>query len=364
MTIEPQNLHVIRCYERLPPLLGGMERHIQELTEAQRDLGVRVTEVFNRGQPTGESVQVSRGWKLDQIRPYALRSALFYAGALRHELQLDHTRFQVVHVHGDWPAFLFGTLFAKLIGADAVAATLHEWSRGPSALYRIGLKSCDPIFATGLREARLLAKITGKVARHLPSAPAEVFFTEPEAQFRPADVILAGTLTPRKNVALALDIASRRPEISIAIFGDGQDRGRLQALSREKALKNVRFYGSVEREVIHSAMSSSKLFLNTAFAEGSPTAALEAMACRLPVVLTPSNDYSDIVDQGLNGRVTAGWNADELVETIDEFLRDPQRLSHARAAARQTAERHRWKGKAQIVTQAMINALERHRAVC
>jgi hypothetical protein len=44
MSIDPGRLHVIRCYERLPPLSGGMERHIQELTAAQRALGVRVTE--------------------------------------------------------------------------------------------------------------------------------------------------------------------------------------------------------------------------------------------------------------------------------------------------------------------------------
>jgi glycosyltransferase involved in cell wall biosynthesis len=363
MKIDPHKLHVIRCYERLPPLPGGMERHIQELTAAQRGLGVRVTQVFNRGQPAGESAQVWPSWKLDQLRPYALRSALFYAAAARRNFELEHKRFQVVHVHGDWPAFLFGSLFARFIGADAVATTLHEWTRGPSELYRLSLKKCDPIFATGLREARRLATITGKSAIHLPSAPAELFFSLPKGRFTPSDVVVAGSLIPRKNVELVLDIAKRRPAISIAVFGEGPAGSHLQALCSQNGLKNVRFHGAVSPEALHSAMSSSKLFLSTAFSEGSPTVALEAMACGLPVVLTPSNDYSNIVDDGFNGRVTTTWSVDELVGAIDDFLRDPQRLARASGAARQMAERHRWQGKARIVTDAMIEALERHRAV-
>ena len=254
-------------------------------------------------------------------------------------------------------------MFANVIGATVLAATLHEHMQGWRRLYAFSMKSCDPIFATGGQEARRLAEVTGKTAVHLPSAPSEVFFSKPRLRSEPVDVIVAGSLIPRKNVELVLEIAQRKPHLSIAIFGGGSEHERLEEIRALKGLNNVRFpwpRGTGQYRPL-PAMCSSRLFLNTALAEGSPTTALEAMACGLPVVLTPSNDYSEIVDQGVNGRVTAQWDADELVKAIDEFLEHPERLAKAGKAAQAISERHRWAAKARIVTNSMIDAIERNR---
>lgn len=106
-------------------------------------------------------------------------------------------------------------------------------------------------------------------------------------------------------------------------------------------------------------MRTARLFLNTSATEGSPTAALEAMACGLPVVLTPSNDYSAIIEQGVNGWVTGSADPAELVSAMDLFLEHPDRLARAGIAARKTASGHRWDAKAQAVTAAMISVAER-----
>jgi glycosyltransferase involved in cell wall biosynthesis len=334
-----------------------MEKHIAELTSAQRELGVRVTEIYNCGQPTGESMQVWPGLRLDLVRPYLLREAFFYAAAaVRNRIGSSEDRLRVVHIHGDWPSFILGSVFGRLIGADAVAASLHEWMRGSPRLHAFALRHYDPIFATGLQEARSLRQRLGREVTHLPSAPAELFFSPPKHSADPVDVIVVGSLVARKNVELVLAVAKRRPDLSIAIYGGGPEQERLEALKSENGLNNVRFHGPVEPEAIHSAMCSSKLFLSTALAEGSPTAALEAMACGLPVVLTPSNDFSGLIEHGVTGRVTSGWNPDELVVAIDEFLSDPQKHLCARRAARETANQHRWPEKARIVTRAMITS--------
>jgi glycosyltransferase involved in cell wall biosynthesis len=359
VTFDPERLHVIRCYERLPPLPGGMEKHIASLTAAQRQLGVRVTEIYNSGNPSGESIQIWPRRRLDQLRPYFLREALFYAAAARKHPDFAQDRYRVVHVHGDWPSFLFGSMFARLLGADAVAATIHEWARGRPRLYAFALRNCDPIFATGLQEARLLERLSGKPVTHLPSAPAELFFGSPTRRAEPSDVIVAGNLVPRKNLELVLEVAALRPLLSFVVYGGGPERGRLEAVLAKKGLNNLRFHGPVEPEALHSAMSSSKLFLNTALAEGSPTAALEAMACGLPAVLTPSNDFSNLIDQGVNGRVTAGWHPDAVAAAIDRFLGDALTFSRARKEARKTAEQHRWHEKALTVTTMMITSAKK-----
>jgi glycosyltransferase involved in cell wall biosynthesis len=290
-----------------------------------------------------------------------LREALFYAAAARKQLNFADDGYRVVHVHGDWPSFLFGSMFARLVGADAVAASIHEWARGSPRIYALALRNCCPIFATGLQEARFLRQISGKGVTHLPSAPAELFFAPPKSRAEPSDVIVAGNLVPRKNLDLVLAVAELRPGLSFAIYGGGPERDRLEALRAKIRLNNVRFHGPVEPHALHSAMSSGKVFLNTALAEGSPTAALEAMACGLPVVLTPSNDFCNLVDQGVNGRVTEGWDANSIGDAIDAFLSSSGTLSRARKQARRTAEQHRWTEKARTVPEMMIASAAKRR---
>jgi glycosyltransferase involved in cell wall biosynthesis len=338
-----------------------MEKHIASLTAAQRELGVRVTEIYNAGIPAGEAVRIWPARRLDRIRPYLLREALFYAAAARKRLDLAGDAYHVVHVHGDWPSYLFGSMLARLLGADAVAATMHGRARASQRLYALGLNSCDPIFATGLQDTRRLSQASGKEVVHLPSAPSDIFF-RPAAQIAPqADVIVAGSLVAVKNIDLILAVAERRPGVSFSIYGGGPEADRLESLRAKKRLNNLRFHGPVEPEALHSAMSSAKLFLNTSFIEGSPTAVLEAMACGLPAILTPSNDFSSLIGQGVNGRVTAGWDPDTIAAAIDEFLADAETLSRAREKARQTAQQHRWRSKAAMVTELMIASAQKGR---
>jgi glycosyltransferase involved in cell wall biosynthesis len=358
MSIEPERLHVIRCYDRLPPMPGGMERHIAELTAAQRRQGVRVTEIYNSGAPSGESVRLLPALRTDKVRPNLLRWLLFYSAAALKQVDVADGRIPVVHIHGDWQAYLLGAALARRIGAELVAATLHDWARGSRKAYAFALRSFNPIFSTGLQEARLLSEITGKQVIYLPSAPAELFFLPPRSPGEPADVIVVGSLVPRKNMDAVIECAALRPHWTFAVYGEGPERERLERLRVGRGLNNVVFHGARKAEEVHSAMCAARLFLNTASAEGSPTAALEAMACGLPVALTPSNDYSRIIQQGLNGRVTRGFAAEELACAIDEFLEDPARLAKAATQSRRVAEAHRWDEKARIVTDAMIASLK------
>ena len=83
------------------------------------------------------------------------------------------------------------------------------------------------------------------------------------------------------------------------------------------------------------------------------------MACGVPVVLTPGNDYSSIVQPALNGIVSGSWTAGELVEAMSHFLDHGDNLARARTSARATALAHRWDGKARLVTEAMIEVVGR-----
>lgn len=352
-------LHVLRIYERLPPEPGGMERHIAELTAAQRKLGVRVTSVYNTGSADAGAIQILKPFALYRMRPAWLRNLLFYAAIARHRKFFRRTNVDVVHAHGGWSAFFLSGALARAIRAPVVAASVHGFIRPRPALHRWAMKKCDPVFATGLTEVRYFNQILAGTAYHLPSAPADLFFSPPAHDAEPADVILAGNLVPVKRTELVLECAKRRPNLRFSIYGDGPERARLEALKSEGGLGNVTFHGAATREHIHAAMCCAKLFLNVSESEGSPTAALEAMACGLPVVLTPSNDYSALVLIEKNGVVTKGWDVDEITAAIDRCLSDGDRRRKMGEQARKVAHKHRWEAKARFVTDAMMNVLQK-----
>jgi len=339
---------------------GGMEQHVAQLTAAQRRLGVRVTQVHNSGEAIGEAIRLWPLLRTDRLRPNLLRWSLFYFGALFRQIDTSDCRVLVLHVHGDWQAFLLGRALAARLGVNVRAATLHEWVRGDQ-VYATALRTYAPIFCTGANEAKRLTGITGSSVIHLPSAPADLFFARSQRNNPIVDVIAVGTLNPRKNYDLLLDCAALLPRVTFAIYGDGPERGRLEQLSIQMRLKNVQFRGPASPEAIRAGLSSSRLFINTAFSEGSPTAALEAMACGLPVVLTPSNDYSSIVTDGLNGKVTGSFEAGELASAIEEFIGNPDRLEKARRKSLDVAALHRWDAKALLVTNEMMDVANRLR---
>lgn len=358
MTLSPDQLHVIRAYFRLPPEPGGMERHIAALTAAQRRLGVRVTLVYNSGQAEGDAVRLWGGRDFLPIRPAALRDLLFYGSAMARSAQIPTGGIRVMHAHGDWSAFACARVLGRVLGAKAIAATYHGSMKPPPAIYRHALKGCLPVFATGLRETHTLQRATGKPVIHLPSAPAELFFGPPAPSSAPeCDVISVGSLIPCKNLDLLLQCATRRRRLSFAVYGDGPERQRLEVIKTREQLTNVDFRGMAAPEEVHAGLTRARVFVSTSTEEGSPTSALEAMACGLPVVLTPSNDYSRIVREGVNGKITSGWEAEELVAAIDEFIGAGSRVRTAAENSRAIAQEHRWGEKARRVTDAMLAAV-------
>ena len=356
--VTPEDLHVLRIYERLPPEPGGMERHIAELTAAQRKLGVKVTSIYNTGSADGDAIQILKPYSLYRLRPALLRNLVFYGAIALHREFFRRANVNVVHAHGGWSAFLLARVLARAIRAPVVAASVHGFIKPNAALHRRAMKGCDPVFATGLAEVRYFNQILAGTAYHLPSAPADLFFSVPTREAERTDVIVAGNLMPVKRIELVLQCAQSRPDLRFSIYGDGPERARLESLKAEAGLRNVTFHGVTSLDRIHSAMCSAKLFLNVSQSEGSPTAALEAMACGLPVVLTPSNDYSALVRSEENGIVTRGWDIEEITAAIERCLADEGRRRALGERAKQVAQGHRWEAKARFVTEAMTNLLE------
>jgi glycosyltransferase involved in cell wall biosynthesis len=146
------------------------------------------------------------------------------------------------------------------------------------------------------------------------------------------DLLSAGRLIPEKRVDLLIDalpdLLTEFPSLRVLILGDGPERSGLERLaSRRGVLDHVTFAGFVPDPVsVIGFMKSARVFVSPSIREGFGMAALEAMACGIPVVTVdhPRNAVKERMNpsNGMVARPTPG----DLGGKIRECLRDPSRF--------------------------------------
>lgn len=351
-------MRVLRIYPFLPPLPGGMEKHIQRLTQEQRLLGCEVTVIFNRGSATATSdLTVLPSLNLRGIKPQLLRDLIFFCAAYLKILTSRH-RADVIHVHGDWSAFLFGRFLCAAAGARVMVASIHGVARKKAWgwFYSRILSAYGVVYCTGAGDAAYLQQVGVVAARWQNSGIDEVFFHERPAtlsEMAITDVVCVANFFPVKNMALAIDIARTMPNVKFVLIGDGPLRNSLEIFCNKHNISNVRFSGRLSTQEIVAQLNRARIFLATAYSEGTPTALLEAMACGLPIVTSQSNDYRDLIVNGRNGYVVDSFIANNYVEILRKLLADQSLRIEISARNRVEAKRHAWPVVARRITNWM-----------
>lgn len=351
---------VFRSYIRLPPRPGGMERHIANLSEAQRRLGVSVVNIFNRGEPAGPAIPVLPAVDLSLFRPASLRNLLFYAFAARAARYVTPHIPTALHVHGDYSDIFFSKYLGQRLQAGVIAASLHGAVRENCPwLYRKALAHCALVFATGKREQLFLEGALGRRVYHFPSAPGDRFFEPPAAPSnKSVDVVAVANLFRNKRLDLLIECAAARPMYRFEVFGDGPEREPLTQLALKRGLSNITFRGLCSTEVVLGALHSSRVFVSLSESEGTPTAALEAMAVGLPVIITPSNLYAWLIEDGKHGFTTRSWAIEEILACIDRVVTNDALRQTMGAAAQQRALEESWEWKARWLNTLMGERLQ------
>ncbi len=145
-----------------------------------------------------------------------------------------------------------------------------------------------------------------------------------------------GRLSKEKGVGRAIRTLARLksavPNLELHLVGDGPDRARLQAMTRELQLDaRVRFLGwQSDPRPFYQAMDVLLLPSRT---EGMPNTVLEAMAMGVPVAATDVGGVGELLDRGRCG-VILTQNETDWPAPILGLLRDP-------AARRRFADRAR-----------------------
>ncbi len=202
------------------------------------------------------------------------------------------------------------------------------------------------LIAGGITEDRLLPRAALVLAEH--AAQGERDFAAHRAAGRA--MILPKFFDPAPAGDGVPDPAPRHDIINVGGFGDGRKnqeallglarRWRVCFLGGGARLEAVRamagpgsrarFLGHRRPEDVYTHLRRARLMVHVAVQEGLPRAAVEAMACGLPVVA-----YRDTIPAGIAHDETGLLVTPETLEAeVDALLRDPPRLAAMGAAAR------------------------------
>ena len=108
---------------------------------------------------------------------------------------------------------------------------------------------------------------------------------------------------PVKRVTDAVEIFAlvrAKMPAKLVLIGDGPDRGAAEYLVRKKKLqKDVTFLG--KQDQVYTKLAGADLFLLPSQLESFGLAALEAMACEVPVIGTNVGGVPEVVEHGVDG---------------------------------------------------------------
>jgi N-acetyl-alpha-D-glucosaminyl L-malate synthase BshA len=122
----------------------------------------------------------------------------------------------------------------------------------------------------------------------------------------------------------------------LLMIGDGPDRNAAEQLSRDLNISHdVRFLGKLE--AVEEVLSVADLFLMPSEKESFGLAALEAMACEVPVISTNAGGLPELQIQGVTGFMSAVGDVEDMTKK-SLFVLDKNNLPQFKANALKRAQ--------------------------
>jgi N-acetyl-alpha-D-glucosaminyl L-malate synthase BshA len=125
-----------------------------------------------------------------------------------------------------------------------------------------------------------------------------------------------------QDIVKVFALVRKKIPAKLVLIGDGPERSGIEALCRELEVQNdVRFLGKMDG--IEEALSLADLFLLTSEKESFGLAALEAMACEVPVISSNAGGIPEVNIHGETGFVSEIGDVNDMAANAIKMLSDP-----------------------------------------
>jgi glycosyltransferase involved in cell wall biosynthesis len=125
-------------------------------------------------------------------------------------------------------------------------------------------------------------------------------------------------------VEAVVRLHQKHDDVSLDIFGDGDQRAELEELIRSKSASSyIRLHGYAKKEVLLESLGQFDAFVMTSVTEAFGLVYVEAMAAGLPVVAANNAGPKEIITQDANGLLIERDSVDALVAAMTRLANEP-----------------------------------------
>lgn len=359
-------------WEYPPQSVGGLARHVKDLSLALGELGNEV-HILTRGAEEAPFYEEKQGIHIHRVYSLPLQNPDFmhWVSQLNFALIekgieiLHNNEFDIIHGH-DW-LVAYAARVLKHSYKLPLVATIHATEAGRnhglhsplqnfihSIEWFLGYESWKVIVCSKHMEGEvkgLFGLPQDKIVR-IPNGVYVKQFAELD-QFNHNQnresltsvvkdnekiLFFVGRLVREKGVHILIDslplLLQEFPEIKLIVAGTGPMEGQLKHQVKRMGLEHkVHFTGYIDDLLLKQLYKGSDIAVFPSLYEPFGIVVLEAMASATPVIVSDTGGLSEIVSHGKNGLKFIPGNANSLADQIKAILRDEKFAQRLAATA-------------------------------
>lgn len=258
----------------------------------------------------------------------------------RYQVTTAHVRFYDYFSPMPWMARLWGVRHLVFTEANSGDWSGRGWKatavRARTRLMCYPLARCiavsrfvkERMVRVGIPAGRIDVVYNGVDTEQCAPSPAARATLRGRLQIRPDEVVIAvaASLLPWKNnqtliEALAV-LARRSVPAHLVIAGDGPERGRLEALAKERGVSGRCHWLGHCRDPV-PVLQGCDIFALASAGEAFGNVLAEAMACGVPVVGSRSGAIPEVVEEGVTGVLAPLQDASAFADAFARLAADP-----------------------------------------
>jgi L-malate glycosyltransferase len=285
-----------------------------------------------------------------------------YETALTSRL-VDVVKFEkldVLHVHYAIPHASAAVMAKHILAAEGIHIPIITTLHGTDITLVGKDKSFEPVVSFSLNQSNAVTAVSAslkddtyehfRVTRNIDVIPNFIdfdrFSKQAKEHFKKAvapggEKILIHTSNFRKvkrveDVVRVYGKVKEHLNVKLLLVGDGPERQNIEQLCRDLQLcDGISFLG--KQDAVEEVLSISDLFLMPSETESFGLAALEAMACEVPVVSSNAGGIPELNIEGVTGYMCNVGDIDAMAQKALYILQDDERLKEFKQAARKRA---------------------------
>jgi L-malate glycosyltransferase len=161
------------------------------------------------------------------------------------------------------------------------------------------------------------------------------------------NILYVGRLVKRKGIIYLLkafkEVHEEYNRCKLVIVGDGPERKFLENYCEKIQIKsNTSFLGKIEKNDIPLVYQKSHIFVLPSLEESLANAAIEAMACGLPIITT-NTGTAEIINN--NGFIVERENPEQIRQALLKYIKDRDLMVKHGQQSRKLVERMTWNNK-------------------